>query len=257
MKKIIYSLFFWCIALAAIGQESFDPDQLLKKPAPGRLVNDYTNTLTPDQLADLEGRLQAFDKESSTQIAVVLVPTLNGRGISDYNVELGRAWGVGNKKYNNGVVLLIAKQDRKMDIAVGYGLEGELTDLTAQQIITQEIRPRFKAEDFYGGIKMGTAAIIKAVQGKYKAPPGYGKKDGGFSLSKIIFIIIIIIVILSIFGGGNNGSFMSRRGATGWSGPIFWGGGGSGGGGGGSSGGGGFGGFGGGSFGGGGASGDW
>ncbi len=256
MKKLFNSIFFLLIASLAIAQSSFDAGALLKSTPPGKLVNDYTNTLTPDQVAALESKLVAFDKESSTQIAVVLIPTLGGRGISNYNVELGRAWAVGNKKYNNGVVLLVAKDDRKMDITVGYGLEGELTDLTCQQIIDQEIKPRFRGQDFYGGIKMGTDAIMKAVQGKYTAPPGYGKKGGGLSVFKIIFIIFIIIIILSMFGRGNNGgSFMSRRGYRGWTGPVFWDGGGGGVGG--SSGGGGFGGFGGGSFGGGGASGDW
>ncbi len=256
MKKVLYSICFLLAALAAVAQSGFDAGALLKTPPPGKLVNDYTNTLTEEQKATLESTLVAFDKESSTQIAVVLIPTLGGRGISDYNVALGRAWGVGNKKYNNGVVLLVAKDDRKMDITVGYGLEGELTDLTCQQIIDQEIKPQFRGQDFYGGIKTGTDAIMKAVQGKYKAPPGYYKKGSAeWSVFKIVFLIFVIIIVLAMLGGGNNGSFMSRRGFTGWNGPVFWGGGGSGGGGGSS--GGGFGGFGGGSFGGGGASGDW
>jgi uncharacterized protein len=176
-------------------------------------------------------------------------------------MEIGRSWGVGSKKNNNGVVLLIAKQDRKMNISVGYGLEKALPDLVTQQIIQHDIRPYFKGNDYYGGINRGTNAIIAAIRGEYKAPDGYNKRQEGIPFSTIIFIIVIVIVLLSMFrggGGGRGGTFMSRRGYS----PIFFptggfGGGGSGWGGGGSAGGGSFGGFGGGSFGGGGSSGDW
>ena len=156
--------------------------------------------------------------------------------------------------------MLIAKEDRKLDIAVGYGLEGGLTDYTSQHIIDDVIVPNFKGNDYYRGIDEGTDAIIKAVKGEYNAPRE--KKGGKMSIGQIILIIIVIIVFLSLISGGNDGggTFMSRRGSRGINGPIFWptgGGGSSGGGGWSGGGGGGFGGFGGGSFGGGGASGSW
>ena len=233
------------------------PEEILQ-PRTGKqeLVNDFTGTLTPDQKQALENKLVQLDDSTSTQVAVVIVKTTGSYGISEFNQELGRNWQVGNKKFNNGVVLLVAKDDRKMDIAVGYGLEGSLTDYTAQHIIDDIIRPNFKGEDYYQGIDEGTDAIIKAVKGEYNAPRE--KRGGGkMSLGRIIFIIIIIIVFLAFSsGGGGGGTFMSRRGSRGITGPVFWptggGGGWSGGGGGG-----GFGGFGGGSFGGGGASGSW
>ena len=258
MKKLLYIFTLLLINLVAFSQESFDPESLLKQK-PAKLVNDYTTTLTPDQQQALETKLVAFDDSTSTQIAVVIIPSLNGRDIADFNIELGRAWGVGGKENNNGVILLIAIADRKVNISTGYGLEGALPDITAKHIIDDIIRPDFKGEDYYRGIEEGTDAIIQAVKGEYTAPKSYGKKRT--SAGRIIFIIIMIIIFLIISGRkGGGGSFMSRRGAM----PFILGsllgsggrgGGGWSGGGGGSSGG--FGGFGGGSFGGGGASGSW
>jgi uncharacterized protein len=260
MKKLLYILGFLLLGLVSVAQESFDPRKIFK-PVPKQLVNDYTNTLTADQVRALEAKLVAFDDSTSTQIAVVLIPTLDGMDVADYNVELGRAWGVGGKEFSNGVVLLIAKGDRKLNIATGYGVEGALPDITAKHIIDDIIVPNFKGDDYYRGIEEGTDAIIRAVKGEYTAPKDYRKKKspGG---SRIAFIVILIILFLIFSGGrgGKGGSFMSRRGAVpfilgsllnsgGRSSGGSWGGGGSSGGG--------FGGFGGGSFGGGGASGSW
>jgi uncharacterized protein len=158
-----------------------------------------------------------------------------------------------NKDFNNGVVVLVAKGDRKMTIQVGYGLEGALTDLITKSIIDKTITPNFKADNYYRGLDEGTDDLIKAAEGRYKAPAGYNtRKKKGVSIGTIIFIIIILLIV---FGGasGPGGTYVSRGGFTGWTGGSR-GGGWSGGG---SSGGGGFGGFGGGSFGGGGSSGSW
>jgi uncharacterized protein len=257
MKKFLSIFSLLLVSVFSFSQEAFDPEKLLKQ-IPAQLVNDFTNTLTPDQRQALENKLVAFDDSTSTQIAVVIIPTLNGRDIADYNIELARAWGVGGKESNNGIVLLIAKNDRKLNIATGYGLEGALPDLTAKQIIDDIIRPNFKGEDYYRGIEEGTDAIIQAVKGEYQAPKNYGKKKS--SGGRIVFIIIMIIIFLLISGRkGGGGSFMSRRGFAAWTIGSMLSGGGKGGGwsGGGGSSGGGFGGFGGGSFGGGGASGSW
>ncbi len=258
-NKIGLLFVFMMVSLMSFAQQNFDPEALLKPgAAPGKLVNDYTNkTLTAEQIATLERKLVALDDSTFTQITVVIVPTIGGNTIADYNQALGRAWGVGNKKNNSGVVLLIAKDDRKLDIAPGYGLEGALADVTAKSIIDNIIVPNFKGNDYYRGIDQGTDAIIAAVKGEYNTPREKGR---GTSSGRIIFVIVIVVLflLLSSGGGGKGGTFMSRRGARGLPGPIFWPGGGGGGwSGGGGGGGGGFGGFGGGSFGGGGASGSW
>ncbi len=248
MRKIllILTVFFSFCASAQMEKIISTP------PNPPKLVNDYTNTLTQQQKEALEAKLVKYDDSTSNQIAVVIIDKLDGYSIEDAAIELGRKWGVGNKDFNNGVVVLVAKTDRKMTIQVGYGLEGALTDLTTKSIIDNTITPNFKADNYYRGLDEGTDDIIKAAEGRYKAPAGYNsRKKKGVSIGTIIFIIIILLII---FGGasGPGGTYVSRGGFTGWSG-----GGGGGWSGGGSSGGGGFGGFGGGSFGGGGSSGSW
>ncbi len=258
MKKFFSTIALLLVSVLAFSQESFDLDKLLKEK-PTKLVNDLTGTLTPDQVQALENKLVAFDDSTSTQIAVVIIPSMQGRDIADYNIELGRAWGVGGKDNNNGVVLLIAKNDRKLNIATGYGVEGALPDITASHIITDIIRPNFRGEDYYRGIEEGTDAIIQAVRGEYTAPANYKKGNSEFGIGRIIFMVVMIVIFLAVSGGkGGGGSFMSRRGFAAWTiGSMLSGGGRGGGwsGGGGSSGG--FGGFGGGSFGGGGSSGSW
>lgn len=261
MKKILLfiSLFIFSLAKAQIEKAIPDP------PNPPRLVVDQTGTLTPDQRETLERKLVAYDDSTSNQIAVVIIPTTGDYDIAEFSFALGRKWGVGNKDKNNGVVLLIAKNDRKVFIAPGYGLEGAIPDILAKQIVEQIIVPNFRGNDFYGGIDKGTDAIAQAAAGEFVAEEGYaqrGRGGGGFPVLGFIILIIIIIFLMSRGGGGRGGSYMSRRGYrnVNRTPTIFWfpsGGGGFGGGGGGGFGGGGFGGFGGGSFGGGGAGGSW
>lgn len=255
MKKIFY-IFLFAFAFSLTGFSQSKPisieSVISNKPNPPKLVNDYAGILTADQQQALENKLVKLDDSTSTQITVVIVPTLDGMDPADAALKIGRSWGIGDKKNNSGVILLIAVQDRKLNISPGYGLEGALPDITASHIIREVIVPNFKGNDYYRGIDEGTDAIIKAVKGEYKTPRKKGKGD--LSAGKILLIIIIIVLLLSVgSGGGGGGTFMSRRGA----GPLFFPMGGGFGGGRGSSGGGGFGGFGGGSFGGGGASGSW
>lgn len=264
MKKVLFILAFLFTGFVLKAQTVIDPEQLLKGQAGvPKLVTDYTGTLSPSQIQALESKLVNLDNTTSTQVAVVIIPTLNGRDIAEYNNDLLRAWGVGNKKYNNGVLLLVAKNDRKLNITTGYGLEGSLPDITASQIIQDVIVPQFKANDYYGGIDAGTDAIIQAVQGTYNDPREYSGGEISFFKMLIIFLVVMFILWMLTRGNKGNGTFVSRRGSRGVDGPIFWptGGGGWGGGysggGGGDWGGGGFGGFGGGSSGGGGASGSW
>jgi uncharacterized protein len=261
--KLFKNIFFF--VLLFVFAQSFG-QTIPNRPNPPQLVNDKLGFLTTDQQQALEQKLLDFEKRTSNQIAIVTTDDIAGMDAGDYAVELGKKWGVGNKNFNNGVVFLVYRsQDnttRKVFIASGIGLEGVLPDYTCSEIVNNEVRPYLKGGDYYRALDNGTDAIIKATEGKYTAPAGYGKQKAP-SLFKIIFIIFLIIVFLSIMskGGGGGGSYMSRRGYRGFTGPtIFWtgGGGGSGWGGGGSSGGGGgFGGFGGGGFGGGGAGGDW
>ena len=256
MKRflLIFSLLFSTSLFAQV--EKVIP----KRPNPPKLVNDLSNTLSAAQVEELERKLVAYDDSTSTQIAVVLIKSLEGYSLEDYALALGREWGVGGKK-NNGIVLLAAMEDRKIRIEVGYGLEGAIPDLTSKSIIDNDITPNFKEKKYYQGLNKAVDDIILAAAGRYKAPDGYTNRKGkGFKWGTLLIIIIFILIGIFGGGGGGNGTYVSRGGARRVGGGFPWwmflGGGGSGGGGG-SSGGGGFGGFGGGSFGGGGSSGSW
>ena len=238
-----------------------------QRPSPPRLYNDFTkgrNFLTTEQASYLEGKLVTYNDSTSSQIAIVIVEDLKGYEANEYATALGRKWGVGGQQFNNGVVVLISTGggdgNRDAYIATGYGLEGAVPDITAKQIIENELIPEFREGNYYSGLNKTVDAIIKAAAGEYKAPQGYGKRKG-LSPGKIFLLVIIIWIILGIVGrgGGKGGGYASRRGYRGFWGPTLGGGLGGFGGGGwsGGGGGGGFGGFGGGSFGGGGAGGKW
>ncbi len=238
---------------------------ILPKPNPPRLVTDMANVLSQQQKDFLERKLVAIDDSSSNQIAVVLIKTLNDYPIEEYSTKLFRDWGIGNKKTNNGILLIAAIDDHKVRIEVGYGLEGAIPDITVASIIRNDIAPKFKAGDYFNGIDVATTSIAKAAVGEYKvARQKEAKGKGGSGIFTFIIILIIVVVIVSSSRGGPGGGMMSRRGVGGLAETLFWtsllSGGGRGGGGGGWGGGdsgGGFGGFGGGSSGGGGASGSW
>jgi len=232
---------------------------------PNTLVNDYANVLSADQKQALESKLVTFNDSSSTQIAIAILKSVGDYDINEYAVGLLRKWGVGQSGKNNGIMIVVAVGDRKISIQTGYGLEGALPDIYAKRIIDNDVKPNFKAGNYYAGLDEATSSIIKYTRGEYKNDnPKTSSKGGGSSGSiAIIIIIIVVIIIIMRKGGGGGSQVIGGRGASN---ALFWallfgGGGGdrgSGWGGGGSSGGGGgFGGFGGGSGGGGGASGSW
>ena len=230
-------------------------------PAPKDYFTDYAGAVSPEIAARLNQKLQNFERETSSQILVVVYPKMQSdSSIEDYTVRVAQSWKVGQKAKDNGAVLFVFIQDRKMFLQVGYGLEGALPDALAKQIIENEIKPRFRAGDYGGGLTAGVDAILAAARGEYKgtgrtaAESGHQNSVAPFLL--IVFILVFIIVLFRVFGG-SRGTIYGRRGYhSSWGG---WGSGGGWGGGGWSGGGGGGGGFsgGGGSFGGGGAGGSW
>lgn len=253
MKRFLLVISFFLFALCSFSQI----DKVIPpRPNPARLVNDFTNTLTPEQQEALENKLVAYDDSTSNQVAVVIIPTTGDYDIAEVGLQILRRWGVGNKGKNNGIVLLIAKDDHKIRIEVGYGLEGAVPDITAKSIIDNDLTPNFRAGNYYRGINVATDDIIKAAAGEYKAPEGYGKKKKGIGVGTIFFLLMILFAIFGSMGnrggGGGLGSF-----STGWIIGSMMSGGSRGGGGWSGGGGGGFGGFGGGGGGGGGASGGW
>jgi uncharacterized protein len=243
------------------------------RPVPPRLVNDFAGILTTAEAGTLEQRLVSFNDSTSTQIAIVTVPTLDGYDKSDYAQRLGEKWGIGKKQLNNGLLILVkpktAVSRGEVFIAQGYGLEGAIPDLTCSDVVNNEILPAFIKEDYYGGLSNAVTTLMSLARGEYTAAE-YGakaKKSGGESspIGLIIFIVVIVVVMIAGKSGGSNNRHIgtgglpfwmlmsmmnSGRGSHGGSWGDFSGGSGGGGGGG-------FGGFGGGSFGGGGAGGSW
>jgi uncharacterized protein len=221
-------------------------------PAPAQYFNDYANVVSTGVAAQLNSQLESFEKSSSNQIVVAIFPKMQSdSSVDDYAVRVARYWQVGQKALNNGAVLFVFVQDHKMFIATGYGLEGALPDITCKRIIDDEIKPRFKQNDFTGGLTAGVNAMMAAARGEYKGTGRtHAENQTGSGPDWIFWTILIIFILLSIFG---------RRSGTGFSSGGMWMGGGFSGGGGGWSSGGGGGGFsgGGGSFGGGGAGGSW
>jgi uncharacterized protein len=226
----------------------------------GRVV-DAANLLKPEERAAIEAKLKAHEDKTSDQVVVATVPSLEGTSVEDYANRLFRAWQLGQKKNNNGVLLLVAPNERKVRIEVGYGLEGALTDALSKVIITTAIAPQFQKGNFAGGIDAGVDAILSILTGDAEQWQRRAevREDQSSSVDTIITFLIIAFILFQIYramrGGGGPGVYRRRGGSGPWI--IPTGGGWSGGGGGGWSGGGG--GFsgGGGSSGGGGASGSW
>lgn len=227
---------------------------------PRRIVNDFTGMFTPQQTNALERKLRNFNDTSSTQIAVVTVPSLHGYDPNDYAQRLAEKWGIGQKGKDNGILLLIkpktGNEKGQVAIAVGYGLEGVIPDAIASRIIRNEIIPQFQQNNYYAGVNNATDILMKLSGGEFTADQyaRQGKKDSG----RWIFLPFLLVFFVPLFFRKRRGYTAGSRGDDTFP-PIFFGGmGGRGGGFGSFSGGSGsFGGFGGGSFGGGGASGSW
>lgn len=255
-KKIILSCCFIVCAFGAWAQ------QLPEKPS--TLVTDYTNTLSDADRQSLERKLDAYDDSTSTQIAILIMKSVGQYDIDDYAQKVGRSWGIGQKGKNNGILILVAMGDRKMTIQTGYGVEDRVPDATTHEIIENDMKPRFRSNDYYGGLNTAVDDLIKYTKGEYKGSPKPKEHSSGGNYMALIIIVIVILIIIFRGRGGGGHIIDSRGGAS----PFWWflagsalgrGSGGWGGfsGGGGDSGGGGFGGFGGGDFGGGGSSGSW
>ena len=220
---------------------------------PNQLVNDYANVLSMVQANELEQKLVQYDSETSTQIAVVTIKSLEGDDLFDFSQRLAESWGIGGGANDNGVLLLISIADRKIRIHTGYGAEGALPDAISKRIIENEIKPAFKAGDYFAGLNSGTNAIMHALAGEYTAQSKEKKRSFPFG----ILIFIGIFILYSIFGRKRSYTGYGNSGRRFYGGPFIGGGFGGRSGGFGGGGGGGFGGFGGGGFGGGGASGGW
>jgi uncharacterized protein len=229
-------------------------------PPPDRRVNDYAGALTPADRDRLEQHLIAREATSRNQVVVAVFRSLAGESLEGYSIRLAKAWRIGQKGLDNGVIFLVFLDDRKMRIEVGYGLEGSLTDAISSSILRDVVAPRFREGRTADGIAAGLDAIDRAIAGTYARPPSASQErrgiDVGFRELAALFVVFVLTMIL--VQNRLHRSGVRRRGWTGsssgWGGPFIGGGFGGGSGGGGSNSG-----FsgGGGSFGGGGSSGSW
>lgn len=190
IKKILLLLLLLPAAWLVAAQE-FPPP-----PNPPRLVNDYTGTLSNSELLSLESKLTAYNDSTSTQIAIVILSTTYEYPISQYAFQLGEKWGIGQKGKNNGALILVAKDDREVFIATGYGLEGAIPDALAKRIVEMQIVPAFKQGQFYRGLNEATDTMMKLAAGEYTADDL--KPRFPYELV-IIFSIFLIIMLLGVY----------------------------------------------------------
>jgi uncharacterized protein len=186
----------------------------LEVPFLGGRVNDNANLLTGKTSAALESMLKIHEDSTSNQVVVLTITSLEGEEIEPYAIRVAETWKLGKKGKDNGVLLVVAKDDRKVRIEVGRGLEGDLTDLTCGRIIRHEIIPRFKEGDYDGGIRAGVETILAAIQGSYVADEGDGGDlsfgDTGINIIVFLFFLVVItpFTLIAFFTRGFPGWFL-------------------------------------------------
>ena len=193
------SLAAWLWLMAAVAAPAFAQD-LVAVPQLTARVTDLTGTLAADQSSALEAKLAAFEQSKGSQVAVLIVPTTQPEAIEQYSIRVVDQWQLGRGKVDDGVLLLIALNDRKVRIEVGYGLEGALPDATANRIIQQDIAPAFKRGDYYDGINTGVDRIMRVIEGEPLPAPEFSPPAAGIPglLHFLPFLFIFAMVGSSI-----------------------------------------------------------
>ncbi|MES1146945.1 MAG: YgcG family protein, partial [Solimonas sp.] len=165
-------------------------------------VTDLTGTLSAQQKAELEARIATFESRRGSQIAVLLLPTTKPEEIEQYSIRVAEAWKIGRKKVDDGLILVVAKDDRRLRIEVGYGLEGAIPDSMASRVIDERITPRFREGDFYGGVRDGVDQLIRLAEGEKLPPPAAAPVrvlGGGDPFSYIVPAIMFVVIAGTIF----------------------------------------------------------
>ena len=194
MKKCLSLLIFLllCLSVAAYG---------LDVPRLQGYVNDYGGMISSPAKSRIEKELKAFEESDSNQIVILTIPSLVGESIEEFGIKVAEAWRIGRQGKDNGVLFIVSKQERKIRIEVGRGLEGKLTDLMAGRIIDQVIKPKFKQGDFDGGFISGISALVDATRGEFRAearPLQRRQKDFPAILSFLPFFGIFVIILGSL-----------------------------------------------------------
>lgn len=177
-------------------------------PELSRRVNDLTATLSADQVAALESKLAAFEAQEGSQIAVLILPTTGPEDIAQFGIRVAVQWKIGRAKADDGVILIVAKDDRTLRLEIGYGLEGAIPDAIAKRVIAETITPYFRAGDFYGGIDAGVQQLMRLIEGEPLPPPRTPEKGGGDSS-------FVMLIVGGIAAGWLLSMLMSRPAAGG------------------------------------------
>ncbi len=191
------SAFLLCLILFLVS--SFAQAALIEIPELKSRITDLTQTLSQPQQAALEAKLAAFEQKKGSQIALLIVPTTQPEDIAQYSIRVADAWKLGRKKVDDGLLILIATEDRKMRIEVGYGLEGPIPDLTAKRVINEVIAPKFKQGDFYGGLDSGVDRLIGLIEGE-PLPEPTSPASSGMGIENMLPLLL--------FGGLISGLFL-------------------------------------------------
>lgn len=209
--KLVQFLFFAILLLMQnVGWAQFD---IPKKPSFIPPIIDSTKTLSNSELKNLESKLIKYSDSTSTEIFIMIVNTTHGQEISRYATDLGQKWEIGQKGKDNGIVILISKNERQTTIQTGYGIEHLLTDALSRRIIDIEINPYFKKGQFYNGLDNGLDVIFEVLTGEYSNQ----KKNNNSPLPLLFFLIFIIIIIILISKNKNNRNGGSGPGSFGGS----------------------------------------
>lgn len=168
-----------------------------------RRVTDLTATLTPGETATLEGRLEAFEAQRGSQIAVLMLPTLEGEDIAQFGIRVAEKWAIGRARIDDGAILIVAKDDRQMRLEVGYGLEGAIPDAVAKRVIAEVITPHFRDGNYYAGIDAGVGQLMRLIEGEDLPPPEPGHAEGDDAT-------FAAVVIGGVVGGWLLSLLMSR-----------------------------------------------
>src|SRR6185295_2198295 len=226
MNRLILFLAFLLFSFPALAQKEI-PELW------GHRVHDEAKVLSQQTIDHLEQTLKIFEDSTTNQLAILIVPSLDGEVIETYSLRAAEKWKLGTKNNDNGAILVVSINDRKMRIEVGQGLEGPLPDAICNRIIRNEMAPKFRQGDFDAGVTDAMTAIMQAIKGEYKAEDQPKRRQGKGSAFLTILIILVIIILRSRNrrGGGGNG----WSAGTGWFigsalGGSNWGGGGGGGG---------------------------
>ena len=182
--------------LALVFASAAGAADLVAMPPLKARVTDLTGTLSAEQLASLDAELRAFERKKGSQIAVLMLPSTQPETIEQYSIRVAERWKIGRAKIDDGAILVIARNDQRLRIEVGYGLEGAIPDVVAKRVIREVIAPHFLANDFHGGIRDGTRQLMKLIDGE-KLPPPAQPQAANVDDYQSLFVVLLAVVIVA------------------------------------------------------------